>query len=439
MKKISITSFLILTCLLTQAQFVFKGSISNYSNKRILVKIDRAFDDILIGNITTNSKGDFSVPIKEKYSGIIEISLLDAKKNFNFISDNTNIDFTASIGPSGEFRINNPGNLINVRYQDYINFDIKKNSILNQLQFFLEYYNSQDQFYLPLKNEIQRISTTKQPDISEYPFLTYYIKTSDLIKNSEIENGDILSNKNLILNHLKNDGEEFDTSGLGRSLLYNYLKLSTTGASTQNDWENKIDKAIEILLDEVGEDTNRGQEILSATINFLNGYGVDNLAEKYIKRAESLTCEISPELKETIKTNNSIKEGKIIPNIKFTHKLNGKYQNLYDIKTKYKLIIVWASWCRHCNQELPFIKQFYENFKNSGGEIIGLSVDYNKEDWENVIKETPWLNDSDLLYWDSKFAKELNVTGTPTIFLLDKNNKILKITPKISNINNLIK
>ena len=75
MKKISITSFLILTCLLTQAQFVFKGSISNYSNKRILVKIDRAFDDILIGNITTNSKGDFSVPIKEKYSGIIEFQL----------------------------------------------------------------------------------------------------------------------------------------------------------------------------------------------------------------------------------------------------------------------------------------------------------------------------------------------------------------------------
>lgn len=144
-------------------------------------------------------------------------------------------------------------------------------------------------------------------------------------------------------------------------------------------------------------------------------------------------------LKKTIQDNNSIKEGKIIPNIKFTQKLNDKYTYLYDIKTKYKLIMVWASWCSHCQQEMPYVKQFYENFKKSGGEIIALSVDYNKEDWQNAIKETSWLNDSDLIYWDSKFVKELNITGTPTLILVDQKNKILKITSKISDINNLIK
>lgn len=301
MKKISITFLLVLISLIAQAQFTFKGTIANYSNKRILVKIDRAFDDILIGNITTNSNGSFSIPVKDNYSGIIEISLLDAKKNYIFISDNTDIDFSASITTNDEFIINIPGNQINERYQNYLNYDIKKNSILPQLQNINFYYNSKDDFYLPLNNEIQRISEMNEPDISEFPFLSYYLKTSDLIKNTEIGNGDAISNKNLILDHFKNAGQEFETSGVGKSLLYNYFKLSAIGATSQKDWENKIDKAIEVLLDEVGEETSRGQEILSATINFLNGYGLVNLTDKYMKRAESLTCEISAELKK----NNS--------------------------------------------------------------------------------------------------------------------------------------
>jgi thiol-disulfide isomerase/thioredoxin len=286
-----------------------------------------------------------------------------------------------------------------------------------------------------LQNEIQRIENLTQPDLSNHPFLSYYISASELIKSTEIGEEPV----NLILEHFKNAGKEFETSGLGKSLLYNYLKLSSSGATTQTDWENKVDRAIEVLLEEVGEDTSRGQEILSATINFLNGYGITKLADKYMNKAESLTCDISPELKSTIEKNNSIKEGKIMPNIQFTHKLNGKYTSLYDVKTKYKLIIVWAAWCSHCQQEIPFIKQFYENFKKSGGEIIALSVDYDKNDWEDFIKGTSWLNDSDLLYWDSKFAKEQNVTGTPTLFLVDQNNKIVKISSKISDINNLIK
>ena len=439
MKKKLFTSLYLLISIISQAQFTFRGTISNYSNKRVLVKINRAFDDILIGNTITNSLGSFSIPIKEKYSGIIEISLLDAKKNYIFVSDNTDIDFNATITTDDEFIINTSGNQINDRYQNYLNYDLKKNSILAQLQNINFYYNSKDEFYLPLKNEIQRISVMKEPDVSEFSFLSYYIKTSNLIKNTEIKTGDAISNKNLILDHFKDAGQEFETSGLGKSLLYNYFKLSVIGASTQKDWENKMDKAIEILLDEVGEETSRGQELLSATINFLNGYGMENLSDKYMKRAESLTCEINSELRETIKNNNSIKEGKIIPNIKFTHKLNGKYAYLYDIKSKYKLIMGWASWCSHCQQEMPYIKQFYENFKKSGGEIIGLSVDFNKDDWQTAIKDTPWLNDSDLIYWDSKFAKELNITGTPTLFLVDQKNKILKITSKISDINQSIK
>ncbi|MDR1877087.1 MAG: TlpA family protein disulfide reductase [Flavobacteriaceae bacterium] len=435
MKKLLIMSLLISS--VTQAQFTFKGTITNYPNKRVVVKISRAFDDLVIGNVTTDTSGTFSVSVKEKYIGVIEVALLDAQRSFIFISDNTNINFTSSIDPDGNFTLNNPGNSINKVYQDYQDYDMKKNLVLPRLQSIADIYHPEENFYTPLKNEIQAIEGLKEPDTSKYPFLSYYISTSELIKNSE-RNNDPASTRNRIIEHFKNAGEEFETSGIEENILHSYLRLSYAGASNQTEWENKIDSAIESLLDEVGEDTRRGQDILSAAINFLNGYGITGLSNKYLNRAEAATCDISPELKETIAKNNTIKEGKIIPNIKFTHKLKEKYSSLYDIKTKYKLIIVWASWCNHCQQEMPFVKQFYENFKGSGGEIIGLSIDYDKKAWEDFVKGTSWLNDSDLLYWDSKYIKELNITGTPTLILLDQNNKILKISAKISDINSVI-
>ncbi|WP_128331083.1 TlpA disulfide reductase family protein [Apibacter sp. HY039] len=435
MKKILILSLLISSLL--QAQFTFKGTINNYPNQRVVVKIAKAFDEFLIGNYTTDTSGSFSVSIKEKYIGIISISLLDAVKTYSFISDNTPISFIATLNQDNNLVLNSPGNEVNRIYQEYQIYSTKKDAVLPQLQSIQNFYKSTDVFYMPLIKEISSIITLKEPDTSAYPFLTYYISAENMIKSTEAD--DSSKNMNIIIDYLKNAGEEFETFGIGRSLLLNYLRATTANTSTQQQWESNVDTGIQKLMDEVGEDTSRGQEVLSATINLLNAYGFTKLANKFLSRAETLTCEISPDLKETINKNNTIKEGKLIPNVTFTHKLNGKYSSLYDVKAKYKLIMVWASWCSHCQQELPYVKQFYENFKKAGGEIVGLSTDFDKESYENVIKDLPWLNDSDLLYWDSKFAKKLNVTGTPTLFLVDQNNKILKISAKISDINNLIK
>lgn len=439
MKKLLMSCFLISSIL--QAQFNLKGTINNYSNKRVIIKLNKSFDDVLIGNLNTSNNGEISIPIREKYHGIIEITLPDAKKAITFISDNTNINFNITLNSDNNLQFNNAGNPINTIYQDYQNYDLKKNIILPELESIFKTYTPNEDFYNQIKNEIQKISNLKEPDLAPYPLLQYYIKTSELIKTTEnaTNNNEVLIIQKQITEHFKNAGEEFETSGLGRSLLYNYLKSSASITNNQTEWENNLDKSIQSLLEEVGEDTSRGQDILSATINFLNSYGITKLSNKYMKEAESLTCEISPDLKNTIEKNNNIKEGKVIPNIKFTHKLDGKYSSLYDIKTKYKLILVWATWCGHCKREIPYIKQFYDNFKKSGGEIIGLAIEYEKEPWEKMIQDIPWLNDSDFLYWDSNFSKDLNISGTPTLFLVDKNNKILKISAKISDITNLIK
>lgn len=55
------------------------------------------------------------------------------------------------------------------------------------------------------------------------------------------------------------------------------------------------------------------------------------------------------------------------------------------------------------------------------------------------VKDAGWYNYSDLLKWDSPIVKEFAVDGTPTMILLDKNNKILKIGSRAAQFNEYFK
>lgn len=439
MKKFFLSCVLFSTIL--NAQFTFKGKIDHYEDKRIVVKINQSIEDFMVGNLVTNQEGYFSIPIKQNYTGIISLTLLDAQTTFSFLADNTNIDFKATI-QNNKFIVIDGGNDINRKYLAFDNYNVKNQQVLPSLQAITSLYNPSDEFYIPLRKEIDNIKNLKKPEDSNNEYLNFYIDANKFVQDTtpvESNTANAESVKNQIIEYFKNAPEYLENSGLIKSLLYNYIIYSTLNASSRSDTEKKLENSLDILLDEVGEDTSRGQAVLANAINLLNTYGIENLAKKYNDKVSSLTCEISPELKALIDKNNNIKEGKIIPNLEFTHVIDNKYKSLYDIKNNYKLVLVWASWCSHCKEELPNLKTFYETFKAKGGEIIGFSVDYNKEEWQKVVKDLPWINDSDFLYWDSKFAKTLNITGTPTFFLLDKNNKILKISAKVSELSNFIK
>ena len=108
----------------------------------------------------------------------------------------------------------------------------------------------------------------------------------------------------------------------------------------------------------------------------------------------------------------------------------GKIQNPGGI-----LVVFWASWCPACNKEMPYIKEYYNEFKKNGGEIIAISLDYDQTMFNDATKELPWFNYTDLMRWDSPIAASYQVEATPTIFLLDKDNKIIN---KVSHVNELI-
>jgi thiol-disulfide isomerase/thioredoxin len=94
------------------------------------------------------------------------------------------------------------------------------------------------------------------------------------------------------------------------------------------------------------------------------------------------------------------------------------------LKGKYVLIDFWASWCGPCRDESPFLKQAYSKYKHKGFEIVGISIDNNKNAWIKAINKDglTWTN---LVDASGTFAEEMNVSAIPRNFLINPEGKII--------------
>lgn len=130
----------------------------------------------------------------------------------------------------------------------------------------------------------------------------------------------------------------------------------------------------------------------------------------------------------------------------------GKLTPLYNVKADYTIVIFWDPNCGHCKKELPRIDSIYQaEWKSKNLKIYAvLTENEHIKEWVNYIKEHHlgnWIH----VYQTEAMAKEdeklnrasyrqlYDVTQTPTIFLLDKNKRIIGKKLAFEQINDLLK
>ena len=131
---------------------------------------------------------------------------------------------------------------------------------------------------------------------------------------------------------------------------------------------------------------------------------------------------------------------------------DGKPKNLYDVNSDFTLVVFWDPNCGHCKVEIPRIDSFYRAIwkaKNvkiyavlSDGEVLKPAwIDFIKEkklgDWDNVY-QTKAMADLETTQQRPSFKQLYDVYVTPTIFLLDKDKRIVAKKLSIEQLNDFI-
>jgi thiol-disulfide isomerase/thioredoxin len=107
----------------------------------------------------------------------------------------------------------------------------------------------------------------------------------------------------------------------------------------------------------------------------------------------------------------------------------------FDQKTldgKVVLVDFWATWCGPCIAEMPNVLAAYEKYHDKGFEVVGISLDTDRDALEAFLKEKeiPWT----ILFeqpegpgWQHPLAAYYGITGIPTVILVGRDGKVVSM------------
>ena len=100
----------------------------------------------------------------------------------------------------------------------------------------------------------------------------------------------------------------------------------------------------------------------------------------------------------------------------------------YVGKGKYVLLDFWASWCPDCRKEMPALVELYASCKDKNFEIVGYSLDRDKDSWIKGIDalNITWPQLSDCDFWNSQGAKLYAVQFIPLTILINPEGNIIE-------------
>lgn len=151
-----------------------------------------------------------------------------------------------------------------------------------------------------------------------------------------------------------------------------------------------------------------------------------HFAENFLREFPDIALPIARRLDDVIDRARAFSIGGVAPDF-IQQTPEGEKLRLSELRGKVVLIDFWASWCGPCRRENPNVVRMYNEYKDKGFEILGVSLDRERERWLDAIEKDglTWRHVSDLRGWKNEVAQAYGVHSIPHTVLLDEEGRII--------------
>jgi peroxiredoxin len=404
-----------------------------------------------VDSIISEKKGEFYFSLKDKHSGFYRLSF-SKNKSLDFVSDNEEVEIeTDANNILDSLKIlKSEANKI---YYEFVKLNKAYKTKTELLQLILARYPKDDDYSQTTKTKqiqvqedyLNFVNVTSQTNPKS--FIARYVRSAQLpVMDSEIPfEKQLTFLKSHALDNVNFRDYDLIYSDAFTNKTIEYLTYYRNPQLPLELLEKEFNLAVDSILNKAKINTAVYQHIVEYLLDGFKKFGFDNvlnyIVENYVIKDDlCLDQTLTKALDKRIEQSKRFKIGNLVPNI-IVQEVRGKTIDLNKLAAEKTLIIFYASWCPHCQTLVPQVHQVYKEQREKKFEVVAISIDTSKTDWQNFIKNEgldEWMNVCDLKGWEGKAAIDYFIYATPTLFLIDKNQKLIGMPKTVEEVKNFI-
>jgi thiol-disulfide isomerase/thioredoxin len=420
-----------------------EGNLTQLANKTILLEGFNGFSTYTISNTTIDEKGDFKLSYSTLDYGVGYLMSADQKpliiilsgENIEIIGKALNYTETIKIIKGQE----------NKWFEQYAKEHPRREQALSAWVYLEKIYKLDTLFSVQktpnkaIQSEKQRIKNEDAAFLAKLPkdsYVSWYLPTRKLVSSVSIiaqYRTEEMPATIAAFRALDYTDQRLYKSGLFKDAIDSHFWLLENSGRSLDSVFIEMQKSIDALMINLVKDEKKLNEVTDYLFDLLERHSLFQAAEYLaLKVLNETSCIINSNLAKQLESYKAMKKGNSAPDIIFSgdsfapgYEKNKAPHKLSDLKSNYTVVVFGASWCQKCTEELPELTKQYSKWKSNGVEVVFVSLDENKELFENFASIFPFISTCDYQKWNSTIVKDYYVFGTPTMYLLNDKREIL--------------